>query len=64
MSAETQETAQMQEIRASQRFCENIHNVVCRNLKYLNLATVNTVSDQVEFDPNVLDLRVKDMILS
>jgi hypothetical protein len=65
--AAAQKTAKSQEIRAPQRLCEDVRNVVRTGstayTKYLKLAAVNAVPDRVELDPNVLDLRVKYMIL-
>ena len=63
-STETQITAKTQEIRAPKRLGEYVRSVVgTAHAKHLEFATVNAVPDRVEFNPNVLDLRMEYMIL-
>lgn len=63
-STETQITAKTQEIRAPERLGEYVRSVVgTAHAKHLEFATVNAVPDRVEFNPNVLDLRMEYMIL-
>ena len=63
-STETQITAKTQEIRAPERLGEYVRSVVgTAHAKHLEFAMVNAVPDRVEFNPNVLDLRMEYMIL-
>jgi hypothetical protein len=62
--AEAQESAKPQKVRTAKWLGKDIRNVVrALYLKYPDLTMIDAVADRMEFDTDVLDLRMKHMVL-